>query len=373
MTAPVADHPFGEPEPGEAVAPVFHDPTAGYKPRGRYGRRGDGRWVRIDHIQKEKLMTPTATSAAPAPAHALLTPAAPVYGMSVYDCIVAVSQEMAQTGISKNRNNQQQGYKFRGIDDVLNALSPLLAKYRLVILPRILSRSVVERETRNGGVLFYVTVEAEFDFVSAADGSIHTVKTYGEAMDSADKATNKAMSAAYKYAAFQTFCIPTEGDNDADAVTHDVKPRPSPSPRAVVAAAVRPQAADAASRAADRRGSDEGPDLGTAEPDDLPDGFELIRDYKLDGDWHQVWWGRDGSDGYRLYKTKLAKIGLDAHNAYTERQPVKLHSTKAPFLDRVERLTTMTREEIAATKFRHDDPAFCVKCGQPVQRCECQA
>ena len=42
-------------------------------------------------------------------------------------------------------------------------------------------------------------------------------------MDSGDKATNKAMSAAYKYAALQTFCIPTEGDNDADATTHEVK------------------------------------------------------------------------------------------------------------------------------------------------------
>ena len=65
----------------------------------------------------------------------------------------------------------------------------------------------------------YVTVDAEFDFVSALDGSKHTVRTFGEAMDSADKATNKAMSAAYKYAAFQAFAIPTEGDNDADAHT----------------------------------------------------------------------------------------------------------------------------------------------------------
>ena len=54
---------------------------------------------------------------------------------------------------------------------------------------------------------------------------MHTIRTYGEAMDSADKATNKAMSAAYKYAAIQAFCIPTEGDNDADATTHDVAPR----------------------------------------------------------------------------------------------------------------------------------------------------
>jgi hypothetical protein len=63
----------------------------------------------------------------------------------------------------------------------------------------------------------------EFAFVSVSDGSTHIVKTYGEAMDSADKATNKAMSAAYKYACLQTFCIPTEGDNDADATTHTVQ------------------------------------------------------------------------------------------------------------------------------------------------------
>lgn len=147
--------------------------------------------------------------------------------MDVYKKIAAVSAAMAQHGISKSRNNQQQGYKFRGIDDVYNALAPVLAQQELVILPRVLSREVTERTTSKGGALFYVTVEAEFDFVAASDGSKHTIKTYGEAMDSADKATNKAMSAAYKYACMQAFCIPTEGDNDADATTHDVAPRQS--------------------------------------------------------------------------------------------------------------------------------------------------
>jgi hypothetical protein len=144
---------------------------------------------------------------------------------NVYECIAAVSAEIAQTGISKSRNNQQQGYKFRGIDDVYNALAPILAKHKLVILPRMLHREQTERQTAKGGVLFSVVVDAEFDFVSAKDGSKHTTKAYGEAMDSADKATNKAMSAAYKYTAFQTFCIPTEGDNDADA--HTPEPRSS--------------------------------------------------------------------------------------------------------------------------------------------------
>ena len=141
---------------------------------------------------------------------------------AVYSAIAAVTADMSREGIGKNRQNAQQNYAFRGIDDVYNALSGLLAKHKLCILPRIISRSVVERQTTRGGALFYVTVEAEFDFVSAEDGSKHTVRTFGEAMDSGDKATNKAMSAAYKYAAMQTFCIPTEGDNDADSTTHEV-------------------------------------------------------------------------------------------------------------------------------------------------------
>lgn len=146
--------------------------------------------------------------------------------MRVYANISAVQRELAATGIDKaRRNNQGGGYNFRGIDDVYNALSPIMAKVGLCILPRILSREITERSSKSGGTLFYVVVEAEFDFVSAEDGSRHTVRTYGEAMDSGDKATNKAMSAAYKYAAFMAFAIPTEGDNDADASTHQVEPQ----------------------------------------------------------------------------------------------------------------------------------------------------
>ena len=87
-----------------------------------------------------------------------------------------------------------------------------------------MTRETTERATKSGSTLFYTVLEVEFDFVSSEDGSTHTIRTIGEAMDSADKSTNKAMSAAYKYACLQAFCIPTEGDNDADATTHDVAP-----------------------------------------------------------------------------------------------------------------------------------------------------
>jgi hypothetical protein len=144
---------------------------------------------------------------------------------AVYKAIAEVQGELAKVGIAKNRRNQQgSGYNFRGIDDVYAALSPLLSKHGLVVIPRLIEREQVERTSQKGGALFYTTVKAEFDFVAVEDGSKHTACTYGEAMDSGDKSTNKAMSAAYKYAAFMAFAIPTEGDNDADGQTHDVAP-----------------------------------------------------------------------------------------------------------------------------------------------------
>ena len=146
--------------------------------------------------------------------------------MKVYQAINKVQAALAAEGIAKNRRNQQQGYAFRGIDDIYGALARLLAENGLCILPRVCSRSTEERESRGGGVLIYTVLDMEFDIVCSEDGSKHTVRTIGEAMDSGDKSSNKAMSAAFKYACLQSFCIPTEGDNDADSSTHEVKAKP---------------------------------------------------------------------------------------------------------------------------------------------------
>jgi hypothetical protein len=146
----------------------------------------------------------------------------------VYFAIAKVMAEIGRIGISKDRKNDQQGYKFRGIDDVYNALSGLLSAAGLCVLPRVTKREVTERATKNGGVLFYVVLDVSFDLVAAEDGSSHTISVVGEAMDSGDKATNKAMSAAFKYACMEVFCIPTEGNPDADQETHDVAAQPIP-------------------------------------------------------------------------------------------------------------------------------------------------
>lgn len=145
--------------------------------------------------------------------------------VKIYQAINKVQSELATLGITKDRRNTQgTGYNFRGIDDVYNTVAPLLSKHGLCILPRVLSRECVERVSKNGGALFYTTVEVEFDFVASEDGSKHVVKTFGEAMDSGDKGTNKAMSAAYKYACFQAFSIPTESHSDTETQTHEVIP-----------------------------------------------------------------------------------------------------------------------------------------------------
>lgn len=135
----------------------------------------------------------------------------------VYAAIVQVMKALAEKGIGKNRENTDQKFMFRGIDDVYNAMAPFLTAAQLCILPNVTHRESGPRPTKSGGTTYNVVVKVEYSFVSAEDGSTHVVTAWGEANDSQDKATAKAMSAAYKNACIEAFCIPTEGDNDPDA------------------------------------------------------------------------------------------------------------------------------------------------------------
>lgn len=137
----------------------------------------------------------------------------------VFEAISAVSADLNTIGIGKDSRNKEQGFSYRGIDAVMNALSPLLVKHRLIVSPAYHDRLQTERPTKSGGVMFNVVLRAIFRFVSIEDNSEHTVQTWGEGQDSGDKATNKAMAIAYKYAAFLTFCIPLEPTADPDGDT----------------------------------------------------------------------------------------------------------------------------------------------------------
>lgn len=132
-----------------------------------------------------------------------------------------MSQVMKEIGfVGKNQKNSAQGFKFRGIDDMINALYPALTKHGVFMAPRVTSYTQELREvTRSNGkqgVDKHVAMLVEYDFFTT-DGSKVTVGPIAaEGLDSGDKATNKALSAALKYALIQTFSVPTEDMADSD-------------------------------------------------------------------------------------------------------------------------------------------------------------
>jgi hypothetical protein len=139
----------------------------------------------------------------------------------------------AVEAVGKSRRNQQQGFNFRGIEDIMDAMHPIFAEHKVFVLSSVVDQKTEERQTKSGGNLIYRILTVDVSFVSGEDGSRETVRVVGEGMDSGDKAANKAMSAALKYAITQTLILPfAQVDGDAD----------SPPPSTPKAAAPAPQA-----------------------------------------------------------------------------------------------------------------------------------
>lgn len=136
----------------------------------------------------------------------------------------AICDIMSDVGsIDKLKKNTQQNYTFRGVDDVYNALQPVLVKHRVFPVPMIVSEVREDRQSAKGNNLIYTIIHVKYRFY-ADDGSYVDAEVVGEGMDSGDKSANKAMSVAYKYAMFQLLCIPTEAV-DPDYETHAVQPK----------------------------------------------------------------------------------------------------------------------------------------------------
>lgn len=138
---------------------------------------------------------------------------------NIYQAITDIMSE--GYAITKDKRNQKQGYVYRGIDDVMNTFQPLLAAHHVFVVPEVLEQQRQERKTSNSNLLYSI-LKMRYTFY-AEDGSSVSAVVVGEGMDSGDKASNKAMSVAMKYAMFQVFCIPTEEMQDPDANT----PEPS--------------------------------------------------------------------------------------------------------------------------------------------------
>lgn len=136
----------------------------------------------------------------------------------IYGAICDIMRDIGSIG--KDKANTQQGYKFRGVDDVYNALQPVLVKHRVFPVPIIIEERREDRTSSKGNALIYTILKMKYRLY-ADDGSFVEAETIGEGMDSGDKSANKAMSVAYKYAMFQLLCIPTEAV-DPDSETHEV-------------------------------------------------------------------------------------------------------------------------------------------------------
>ena len=150
----------------------------------------------------------------------------------IYRLIGKAMQKVGAIGkdSTATNNSGKQMYKFRGIDAVYNALNPVMAELGLFICPEVLEQTREERKSSTGGTLIYSILKIRFTMY-APDGSNVSCVVIGEGMDSGDKASNKAMSIALKYACFELFMIPTEEMVDPDAEVHEVAPKNTPAKR----------------------------------------------------------------------------------------------------------------------------------------------
>jgi hypothetical protein len=133
----------------------------------------------------------------------------------------ALNEVMKEVGaVKKNDRNASQGFNFRGIDAVVNAVSPALQKYGVIVVPSVEDYEYASVEIgKNRTVMGHVKVKVTYTFIGAGGDSIKAT-VVGEAMDSGDKATAKAMSVAFRTALLQTLSLPTD-EPDPDSQSYE--------------------------------------------------------------------------------------------------------------------------------------------------------
>jgi hypothetical protein len=154
---------------------------------------------------------------------------------SIYKKMNDVMKEIGFVG--KDQKNAAQGFKFRGIDQFVNTLYPALCKHGVFMAPRCVSESheikEVTRSNGKSGVDKHVHIQMEYRFWAEDGSSVVIGPIAAEGLDSGDKATNKALSAALKYALIQTFSIPTEDMEEGDRTSPEMGTPPVKTAQAV--------------------------------------------------------------------------------------------------------------------------------------------
>lgn len=135
--------------------------------------------------------------------------------------VQALAAVMAEVqAVRKNERNQQQGFNFRGVDAVVNAVGPVFRTHGVVVGSEVLSHTFAEVEVGTKRTpMGHAMVTVRYRFYGPA-GDYVEASAAAEAMDSGDKATPKAMSVAYRTALIQALCLPTD-ELDPDAVSYE--------------------------------------------------------------------------------------------------------------------------------------------------------
>lgn len=143
----------------------------------------------------------------------------------IFQAMLAVMADVK--AIEKGRRNEQQGFNFRGIEDILNELHDICARHGVFALPQVREREATSRQTRSNATLWTEHHRVRYVFW-AEDGSHVVAEVWGEGTDSADKATAKAYTSAFKTLLIQAFQIPTADADDPDKAAEESAPPPPP-------------------------------------------------------------------------------------------------------------------------------------------------
>lgn len=138
----------------------------------------------------------------------------------IHHALAAVMAEVQAVG--KDSVNRDQGFNFRGIDAVVNAVGPVLRKHGVIVTPHVEAIEYDAAPTRSGGRINTCRVRVRYTFTGPAGDSLSCLVA-GEAFDSGDKSTAKAMSVAFRVALLQALALPTH-EPDPDLDTYDAQP-----------------------------------------------------------------------------------------------------------------------------------------------------
>lgn len=123
--------------------------------------------------------------------------------------------------VLKDQTNTHQNYNFRGIDQVVNKVNAAFKEHRVFLTSKIEHFALRDAMTTANKPTREATLRVVFRF-HAPDGSFVETEVPGEALDTSDKTTPKAMSVALRIALLQMLLLPTtEPTTDHDYLTRD--------------------------------------------------------------------------------------------------------------------------------------------------------